>query len=179
MVILSIISADEPLLHMSEFISQNNLYKLILKNRTNENNNFIENWELIRIDTNELMYNFICEQFSLSPILVIISDDGENIILVNYFLGVNWRNESTQIIKNKIVIRFYNMGGEVNRHRLSDVFNDINWGIRSVSHLQWTRYNYDRDSIIMENDQILIRTLESYEYRFDIKSGNIINRRRI
>jgi hypothetical protein len=177
--ILGNIYADEPPLHMTEFISQNNQYKLILINTINESNNFIENWELVKMDTNELMYNFVCNQFSLSGLVVNISDNGEKIILVNYFLGVNWNNENTEIIKNKIVIRFYNMGIEINRYKLSDVFNNIRRGIPSVSHLQWTRYNYDRDSIIMENDQIIIKTLESYEYRFDIRNGNIINRRRI
>jgi hypothetical protein len=169
--------ADEPPLHMTEFISQNNQYKLILINTIHENNNFVENWQLIRTETNELLYNFVC-QFSLSPLKVFISDNGENIVLINWFLGINWKAENERSIKNKNVLRFYYLGNEIKSYKLSDVFNNTRMGMRSVSHLQWTNYNTDNNSIIMENNQIRIQTLESYEYIFDIRNGNIINRRR-
>jgi hypothetical protein len=144
-----------------------------------ERNNFVEKWGLVRIDTDELIYNFICHQFSLSGLKVIISDDGKNIILINWYLEIDWNNDNEQIIKNKNVLKFYYLGEEIKRYKLSDVFNNISKGIQTESHLQWTRYNYDRNSIIMESDQIMIKTLELYEYRFDIKSGNMINKRKI
>jgi len=178
-VIFANINADEPPIHITEIISQNNQFKLNLKNTINENNSFIENWELIKIDTNEVIYDFICNQFSLSGLKVFISDDGKNIALVNWFLYVNWRNENNQSIKNKTVIRFFFLGEEIKKYKLADVFGDINRGVRSVSHLQWTGYNHDRNSIIMENGHIIIKTLESFEYRFNVNNGDIINRRRI
>jgi len=181
-IIFSILSlgniiADEPPLRITEVISQNNQYKLNLISTINQNNNYIEYWEMLNIETNEVMYNFICHQFSLSGLKIFISDDGKNIVLVDWF--VDWRNMNRQDIENLTVIKFYFLGKEINRYRLSDVFNNINNGIRSVSHLQWTGYNHDRNSIIMENNQIIIRTLELYEYRFNVNNGNLVNRRRL
>jgi hypothetical protein len=175
---VSKIMADEPTLRINEVISQNNKYRLNLINTINENNSFIENWELIKIDSNEVIYNFVCYQFTLSGKKVFISDDGNMIVFVDWFLPVDWVYENRQSINNKIVIKFYFMGEEINRYRLSDVFSNLRLRIQSVSHFQWTRYNQDRSSIIMENNQIIIKTLELYEYRFNINNGVIINRRR-
>ncbi|MCL2722447.1 MAG: hypothetical protein FWD47_14045, partial [Treponema sp.] len=155
--------SDEPPLLMTEFISQNNQYKLIFTGRVNDINNYIDNWELININTNESIYNFIYNRHFISGQKVFISDDGQYIILINWFLGANPRTENLRDINNKIVIEFFYRGTEINRYKLSDVFGNTRRGIQSVSHFQWTRYNNDRNSIIMENNQIIIRTLESYE----------------
>ena len=177
--IIGRITADEPPIHITEVISQNNQYKLNLINTINDNDNFIEYWELIRINTNEIIYNFICYQFTLTGKLVFISDNGNNISIIDWFLPVDWRNANRQNINNKIVIKFYFLGNEINSYRLSDIFNNIRRGIQSVSHFQWTNYNQNRNSILMNNNQLIIRTLESYEYIFNINNGEIINRRRI
>jgi hypothetical protein len=177
--VYSNIIADESPSQISEVISQNNQYKLKLKNTTNENNNYIEHWELIKINSKEIIYDFfVCYPLSLSGKKIFISDDGNNIVLIDWFLPVRG-NENQRDINNKIVIKFYFMGNEINRYKLSDVFNNFRRGIRSVSHFQWTGYNQNRDSIIMENNQIIIKTLELYEYIFNINNGTIVNRRRI
>ena len=173
-MIFGVIVADEPPLPMTEFTSQNNEYKLILVETIREANNLTQKWKLVRIDTNEVLYDFIYPQFALSGLKVLISDDGNNIVLIDWFLWVDWNNEDTQTIMNKNIVKFYYMGEETRRYKLSALFNSIENGIKSVSHLQWTRDN--RNYIIMENDQVKIRTLESIEYVFNIRTGDIESR---
>jgi len=171
-MIFGVIAADEPMPPMTEFTSQNNEYKLII-------NNSAQKWNLIKIDTYKVLYEFTYPQFALSQLKVLISNDGNNIVLIDWFLWVDWKNEGTQTIMNKNIIKFYYMGKEIKSYKLSDLFNSIKNGVESVSHLQWTGYNDDKNCIIMENDLVKIKTLESIEYAFNIKTGNIESRRKI
>ena len=175
---LSNLPADEPPLHMTQFKSQDGKYILNLINTTNTKDYFLEEWELISAGTNEPVYRLDCRQFSLSPLEVIISGDGEHIILVNWFLGVDWQRENRRTILNKTVLRFYSRGQITREYMLSDVFGNIRKGIRSASHLQWTGFNRDKSDVRLENNSLVIKTLESNEYIFDIKTGEIVSVRK-
>lgn len=180
MVFLSNIKADESPLRPAEFRSLNNQYKLIPKDATGEPLlMMIENWELIRIDTNELLYNFVW--YRLSTVFleqeIFISNSGKSIILVNWSFA-NWYDISTneKNMKDTNVLTFYYLGKEIKNYKLSDVFNDIEkLKRRGMYHFYWTENNF----IKMDNDQIKIRTTESYEYIFNAKNGKITNKRKI
>ena len=77
---------------------------------------------------------------------------------------------------NKNVIYFYLKGKEIAIFLLNELFKNINNGIQSESHLQWTNYNYDHGCIKMENNKFIIKTLELYEYIFNIKDGRMIEK---
>jgi hypothetical protein len=168
--------ADEHPLPINEFISQNGKYILKLIDENNVQNNYSEEWELRYAETGEVKYTFKLNRYSLSVFwpAIFISDDGNNIILVNWFLGIYWNKETEDDILNKNVLMFYFMGNEIKKYKLSDVFDKINNGIESASHLQWTNYNSDKNCIIVENDELIITTLETCEYIFNIKNGEII-----
>jgi hypothetical protein len=174
--------SDEPPLPLTEFKSQNGKYLIELIKETNSSKFFMEEWALRNIETNEIKYYFECYQFSLSGIApgIFISNNGENIVFVNWFLGVNsginWHKYQKEPIENSVVLRFYCMGEEIKRYSLSDVFNEIDNGIQSESHLQWTRFNYDKSCIRMDNDKLIITTLELYEYTFNINNGEMIRK---
>jgi hypothetical protein len=177
--------ADEPPLPLTEFISNNGKYISELINTSCNQGSFMEEWQLKTIESNETKYYFECYQFSLSGIYpgIFISDDGENIVFADWFLGVDpsidWFDYEEEPIFNSIVLRFYSNGKEIKIYRLSDLFNDINNGYQSASHLQWTRFNYDRSCIRLENNKLIITTYELYEYIFDISNGEIIKKNKI
>ena len=174
-IIFENVQADEPPPHITEFNSQNGKYVLKLLRTTNDKNIFMEEWELKSVETDEIKYNLQCVQFSLSVFwpAVFISDDGDNIIIVNWFLGLHDNEES---IMNENAVYFYLKGKEIKRYLLNELFNNINNGIQSASHLQWTNYNYNWDCIKMENNKFIIKTLELYEYIFNIEDGRIIEK---
>ena len=138
----------------------------------------MEEWELKSVETDEIKYNIQYTQFSLSDFwpAVFISDDGDNIIIVNWFLDSDRQNDNEKSIMNKNAVYFYLKGKEMKKYFFNELFNNINNGVQSESHLQWTNYDYDQSCIKMENNKFIIKTLELNEYIFNIKDGRMIEK---
>jgi hypothetical protein len=142
-----------------KFKSSNGNY--ILKPKTSSNfPSYGEEWVLVDSISNKNIYNI---KENLSQKSAYISDDGRKIITIN-----SWPIGRPE--KDRIVLRFYIDGKEVNNYCLDDLLDSIRNTSLSVSHFSW----FFHKTLEIKNWKTLsLKTFELKTITFDLSDGKI------
>ncbi|MBU2927045.1 hypothetical protein [Winogradskyella psychrotolerans] len=120
-------------------------------------------WGLYNLKTNKLLYKIKNDSLFIETKTALISDNGQNIIIVDDYSG-------GFAIPNFEVIHFYDKDELTKTLTLGELLNNMCSVSYSVSHMRWSF-----DFNIIEKNMFEIETYEFYNYTFDLK-GNLIKK---
>jgi hypothetical protein len=120
-------------------------------------------WGLYDIQTKEKLYTIKNDSLFIENKTAIISDDGQNIVIIDDYSGGFGFKEIE-------MMTFYEKDNRIKRLKLGDLIQNLCSLSYSVSHMTWCSSNFEFN----DRKEITIETNEFYNYTFN-KNGELIN----
>lgn len=121
-------------------------------------------WGLYDTQTNEKRYTIKNDSLFIEMKTAVISDDGQNIVIIDDYSGGLAHKEFE-------MITFYERDQLMKRIKLGDLLENMCAVSYSVSHMTWCFRNFDFN----ERKEFTLKTFEFYNYTFN-KSGELIHK---
>lgn len=161
--------ADEPRFS-NKFLSANKKYAFVLTERKVDSmlfngkyyrTNFEFKWAVISTSSKKTLYEIETKAGQKSAF---VSNDGQYVIIIN-----DWPSDSPK--DSMEMVSIFNKGQLIRKFRLNELLTNTINITKSVSHFSWV---LDYPTVAFNSDEIKFTTLELYEYKIKISTGEAI-----
>lgn len=122
-------------------------------------------WGLYDTETNQKLYTIKNDTLSIQMKTAIISNDGQNIVIIDDYSG-------GFALQELEILTFYQRDQKIKSLKLGEILENMCSVTYSVSHMRWC----SRDFKFNHKNEFIINTYEFYNYTFD-KNGEILSKK--
>lgn len=125
-------------------------------------------WSLIETATKRKLYEIEGDFYSLT---VLVGYDGKQLVMID-------DNSEKRAEDDPEVLQFYLGGKKVKSYKLSNLLENTQNVLRSVSHFMWIAKPFLTQNFPFDRSRVSFTTLELNSFTFDINTGEIIEKKR-